>query len=64
MGENSGLHLLVEVDSPLTEEQIIDRCKKNKIRVYGLSEYYIERKTAFWRPVLLLGYGDLTEGSA
>lgn len=61
MGENSGLHLLVEVDSPLTEEQIIDRCKKNKIRVYGLSEYYIERKTAFWRPVLLLGYGDLTE---
>ena len=61
MGENSGLHLLVEVDSALSEEEIIARCKAEKIRVYGLSEYFISRKSSFEHPVLLLGYGSLTE---
>ena len=61
MGENSGLHLLVEVDTKLSEQQVIEACAKQQIRVYGLSEYYISQNPKREYPILLLGYGGLTE---
>ena len=61
MGENSGLHLLVEVKSSLSEAEIIERCKKAGIRIYGISEYFISKKPTFERPGFLIGYGELTE---
>lgn len=61
MGENSGLHLLVEVDTELSEQQVIEACAKQQIRVYGLSEYYISQNPKREYPILLLGYGGLTE---
>lgn len=60
-GENSGLHLLAEVDTPLAEEELIRRCKEAGVRVYGLSEYFLSSPSGFQRPVLLFGYGGLTE---
>ena len=61
MGENSGLHLLVEVGTTLTEQGVIQKCAEQKIRVYGLSEYYISQNPKREYPSLLLGYGGLTE---
>ncbi len=61
MGGNSGLHLLVEVKSFLSEAEIIEQCKKEGIRIYGLSEYFISKKSTFERPVFLIGYGGLSE---
>ena len=61
MGENSGLHLLVEVGTTLTEQGVIQKCAEQKIRVYGLSEYYISQNPKREYPILLLGYGGLTE---
>ena len=61
MGENSGLHLLVEVGTTLTEQDVIQKCAEQKIRVYGLSEYYINQNPKREYPILLLGYGGLTE---
>ena len=61
MGENAGLHFLVEVNSEKHEEEILEGCKKEGVRVYGISEYFISRNPHFEKPVLLLGYGGLTE---
>jgi GntR family transcriptional regulator/MocR family aminotransferase len=60
MGGNAGLHLLVEVDSTHPEAEIIEKCKRAGVRIYGLSEYFIQRKSTFERPVFLLGYGGLS----
>lgn len=40
-GENSGLHILLTVDSPLTEEKLIQRALKAGVKVHGVSGYYI-----------------------
>lgn len=61
MGENAGLHFLVEIQCDFTESELIELCKKEGIRVYGISEYFISRKPSFQKPVLLFGYGGLTE---
>ena len=45
-GENAGLHVLVEVATDKTEEQLIREAKAAGIRVYGLYEYSIEGKTS------------------
>ena len=58
-GENAGLHLLAEVNTSLSEEELSARCLEKGVRVRGISEYYIERKSSFRKPVLLLGYGGL-----
>ncbi len=60
-GGNAGLHFLVEVNSSLSEEEIIERCKNAGVRIYGISEYYISKKPTFERPMFLFGYGGLTE---
>ncbi len=61
MGENAGLHFLVEIKCELAEAELIDLCKREGIRVYGISEYFISRTSSFQKPVLLFGYGGLTE---
>lgn len=60
IGENAGLHLLAEIDTDKPEKVLISRLGEQRIRVYGISEYYISRFSGFDRPVLLLGYGGLT----
>ena len=61
MGGNAGLHFLVKVNSAKSEKEIIESCKAAGIRVYGISEYYIGKKSGFAKPMLVLGYGGLTE---
>lgn len=41
-GENAGLHILVEINTDKTEEELIAAAKEKEIRVYGLREYGIE----------------------
>lgn len=61
-GDNAGLHVLVEVDTDMGEEELIRALQKKQIRVYGLCAYRIsEQKEQKSEPILLLGYGDLTE---
>lgn len=61
LGGNSGLHLVVELDTAKTEHEIAEACVKRGVRMYGLSEYFIGSGPAFSRPVFLLGYGGLEE---
>ncbi|BCN31463.1 MocR-like pyridoxine biosynthesis transcription factor PdxR [Anaeromicropila herbilytica] len=59
-GENAGLHLIIQFFIPISESQLIDMAKENKIKLYGLSEHYITPpKDA--PPTILLGYANLSE---
>ena len=42
MGENAGLHLLLKINNGLSEQELISRARAVGIRLYGLSEYYME----------------------
>ena len=60
-GENAGLHLVVEVDCPCSEAELLEAALECGVRVYGMGSYrigHVEKK----KPVtLLLGFGGLSE---
>ncbi|MCI5741048.1 MAG: PLP-dependent aminotransferase family protein [Lachnospiraceae bacterium] len=60
-GDNAGMHVLVEVNSKFTDEELRKLALGIGIRIYPLSEYDIlgEQKTEY--PMILLGYGSLSE---
>ena len=55
------MHVLVEVNSKFTDEELRKLALGIGIRIYPLSEYDIlgEQKTEY--PMILLGYGSLSE---
>lgn len=59
-GENAGVHLLLDFHREIPEQELIRKAAKEGIRVYGLSDYCIE-KSRRRRPTILLGYANLTE---
>ena len=59
-GENAGLHLLLREKGGRSEKELIELAKKQGVKVYGLSDYYItdiekEHKT------IVLGYANMEE---
>ncbi|MBI0580274.1 PLP-dependent aminotransferase family protein [Neobacillus cucumis] len=60
IGENSGLHIVLEVKNGMGEEQLIRRAIKVGVKVYPLSAYYYHSKGSFGSRVLL-GFGGLSE---
>ena len=60
IGENAGLHLVVQVNLPITEQELIYKAKKRGIGLYPISPYYIntnpKQKAAF-----LMGFTNLKE---
>ncbi|CUX48700.1 HTH-type transcriptional regulatory protein GabR [Clostridium sp. C105KSO13] len=59
-GENSGVHLLLHFGEGLSEEELIQRAKAEEIKVYGVTEYYVEppkKRNA----TILLGYANMNE---
>lgn len=59
-GENSGLHILINVNNSMSEEKLITRARNEGICVHGLSEYYIE-KPHFYKGTIILGFANLSE---
>lgn len=60
-GDNAGLHFLVEIETEMEEEQLIQTGKLHGIRLYGLSENYITKPDKAKYPTLLIGYGSIPE---
>lgn len=58
-GEHAGVHLLLTFHGERTEEELIERAKEQEIRVYGMSEYCIQKTEE--KPTILLGYANLSE---
>ena len=59
-GENAGVHLLVKFCNGLTEEEAVFRAKEAGIKVYGVSEYRIQ-KLEKEENMALLGYATMKE---
>ncbi len=54
-GENAGLHLLLEVNNGMTEDELIAAARKNGVRVYGLSENF-NSGAEIYRSGIILGF--------
>lgn len=59
-GEHAGVHILLHFSEEVTEEELIQKAAGKGVKVYGLSQYYIDtpRKN---RPTILLGYANISE---
>jgi GntR family transcriptional regulator/MocR family aminotransferase len=72
-GDHAGMHLLVQVNTDMEEEEICRKAAEKEIGISGLSTYWLEDEkrgtdtseekhlAAKAAPTLLLGYGKLTE---
>lgn len=60
-GEHSGLHLLAEVRTDVSEKQIVQECRNLGVRIQGISGYEIRETDLGACPVLIFGYGGLKE---
>lgn len=59
-GDSAGLHLLIEFPKDhVTEQELVRSAADAGIRVYALSDYYIQGRPEV--PTILLGYARLTE---
>ena len=59
--EHAGLHFLLQVDSPMTDAQLVAYCRQRGLRVAALSSYY--RFPEENSHCLVINYSGLTEDS-
>lgn len=59
-GEHAGIHLLLRFHNGISEDEAVERAKSAGIRVYGLSEFFVQEKKKT-EAVVLIGYATLTE---
>ena len=57
--ENAGLHFLLQVELPLTDAQLVEKCREAGLRVAALSSYY--RFPEENSHCLVINYSGLTE---
>ncbi|WP_313804060.1 PLP-dependent aminotransferase family protein [Cytobacillus sp.] len=60
IGEKSGLHLILELDNSMTEEELLNAALKAGVKVYPYSIYYVGHQETRGSKILL-GYGGLSE---
>lgn len=60
LGENAGHHILIRIKG-LSEDQMVELAKGEKIKVYPVSSYFIGDVSSRYESSVLLGYGALSE---
>jgi len=60
IGEDAGLHILLSIQNHMPEIELIEKAKEKKVKVYPTSVYY-ENDHPDQKPMILLGFGGLTE---
>lgn len=60
-GEHTGLHLLVELITDKSEEELVATAKKNNINLNGISFYNLEKNHIGPNPLIIFGFGGLEE---
>lgn len=58
-GAKVGLHLLIKINKGISEEDLIALAKKKAIKIYGISQFYLEDTNNNIEPTLLLGFATL-----
>ncbi|MDT8336667.1 MAG: PLP-dependent aminotransferase family protein [Candidatus Izemoplasmatales bacterium] len=59
-GEEAGLHFLVNIQTEKSEDYLVEKAKDEGIRVYGLSEYTINRCNLSFEKTIVFGYSNLS----
>ncbi|AGK96370.1 PLP-dependent aminotransferase family protein [Clostridium pasteurianum] len=59
-GKNAGLHILLELNNGLCEEEIIEKAKEYDVLVYPVSIFWISRDK-YSNNMVLLGFGGMSE---
>ena len=59
--ENAGLHFVVRVDSPLSDEELVRRCRDAGIRVRSLSSYYHAHVPEKAKKSLVVNYSGMAD---
>ena len=59
-GKNAGLHILLEVDNDMSEQELIEAARKVKVKVYPVSNYWINVRN-YSDNMVLMGYSSLSE---
>lgn len=60
-GDRAGVHILVKFKNGMTEREIIQRAARVRVKVYGLSEYFVRPMKGSGTATILMGYANLTE---
>ncbi len=58
MGENAGIHLIVQLDTKLSQEEIIKSAHRVGVGMISLKPYYVQTTTT---KAFIFGYSSLTE---
>jgi GntR family transcriptional regulator/MocR family aminotransferase len=58
--KNAGLHILLQVNNGLTEEELINKAKDHGVKVYPVSFFWI-KKDNYPNNMVLLGFGGMLE---
>ncbi len=61
IGAESGLHFLVRINTNIKLDELISLAKEGGIRVYGISEYYLNKVKNYEDNIIVLGYSHLCE---
>ena len=60
VGEQSGLHILLKVNTQTSETKLIEQAAQLGVKVYPTSVYY-QLAGSFQKPMILLGFGGVSE---
>lgn len=61
LGADAGLHLLLDVNNGMSEAQLIASAMQYGVKVYGISNYYIDKSIISKSPLVLIGYATIHE---
>lgn len=61
LGADTGLHLLLQIDNKMTEEELVSSALLNGVKVYGISRYYLDNTYNEKLPRILLGFAAIEE---
>lgn len=58
IGDKAGLHLLIKINTPFTEKELIEKAETSGVRVYSIDKYrrYPDKEE---KPLLLLGFSQI-----
>lgn len=61
LGADTGLHLLLKVDTDMTEQRLVTLALQHGVKVYGISKYYSDKGSMGKVPQILIGFAALRE---
>ncbi|MCI2255243.1 PLP-dependent aminotransferase family protein [Domibacillus sp. PGB-M46] len=57
-GENSGLHILLDVDSPFSEKELIEKAREHGVKIYPASVFYKKQPPT---TTVLIGFAGVSK---